>query len=232
MNTHIDKLYDLPIPANTRGFFDPTKTAGWLKEYALDSFNTALNKIESEHHKLRVTDIKLQEREKPITLKEQKDAVLDRKDLTMPIKATFQLIDKRTGQVVDEKKTTVAHLPYITERNTVIMNGSEYITTHQQRLKPGVYTRIKESGEAEAHVNVLPGTGVGGKIIFYPDKALFVYQVGSTQIKLYGLLKELGVSDDQMQTAWGTEIFAKNRAAHEGNEFDKFYSKIFKYDEP
>lgn len=231
MNNHIDKLYDLPIPADTRGFFDPLKTSAWLKENALDAFNKSLNKIESPDYKLKVSDIKLQELEKPITIKEQKDVILERRDLTIPVKATFQLIDKKTGNVVEEKKTTVAHLPYITERNTVILNGSEYITTHQQRLKPGVYTRIKESGEAEAHVNVMPGTGVGGKIIFYPDKALFVYSVGTTQIKLYGLLKDLGISDDQMIKAWGPEIFARNKMAHEGNELEKFYGKIFKYDE-
>jgi DNA-directed RNA polymerase beta subunit len=230
MNTDISKLYDLALPVDTRGFFDPKKTSHWLKEYALDAFNKSLNKIETPDYKLKVQDLRITEPEKPVSLKEQKEAILERKDLTIPVKGTFQLIDKKTGHVVDEKKTTVAHLPYVTERNTIILNGSEYITTHQQRLKPGVYTRIKESGEAEAHVNVLPGTGVGGKIIFYPDKALFVYQVGTTQIKLYGLLKELGISEEQMQKAWGAEIFTRNKAAYEGNEFDKFYSKIFKYE--
>jgi DNA-directed RNA polymerase beta subunit len=233
MNTKLDGLYDLPLPSDARGFFDPEKTRKWLHEYTLDSLTTHLNKIETPEHKLQVKDLKIVEPAEPISYKEQKQAVLEKRDITLPIKGTLQLIDKATGHVIDEKKSTIAHVPYITERNTSIINGSEYITTHQQRLKPGVYTRIKSSGagEAEAHINVLPGTGVGGKLIFYPDKAIFVYQVGTTQIKLYGLLKDLGVSDDQMKSAWGEEIFQRNKAAHEGNELEKFYSKIFKYEE-
>jgi hypothetical protein len=78
----------------------------------------------------------------------------------------------------------------------------------------------------EAHVNVTPGTGMGGKVIFYPDRALFVYQVGSTQIKLYGLLRDLGISDSRMETAWGKEILAKNKEHYTGGELDKFYAKV------
>jgi DNA-directed RNA polymerase beta subunit len=137
------------------------------------------------------------------------------------------MIDKNTGKIVDEKTTTIATIPWVTERNTCILNGSEYVTTGQQRLKPGIYSRIKESGEAEAHVNVAPGSGFGGKVIFYPDRALFVYQVGTTQIKLYGLLHDLGVPDSDMEKAWGKEIFLKNKMSYKGNEIDKFYTKVF-----
>jgi DNA-directed RNA polymerase beta subunit len=230
MKAQVKDLYDLPLPSDTRGFFDPEKTSAWLKEYAVQSFDKALNKIETPDYKLKVTDVKLMEPEHPFSLKEQKHAILERRDLTLPIKGVFQLIDKRSGNVVDEKKTTIAHIPFVTERNTVILNGSEYITAHQQRLKPGIFTRIKESGEAEAHVNVLPGTGVGGKIIFYPEKAIFVYRISTTEIKLYGLLHDLGVSDNDLLKAWGKEIFDKNKATYEGNEVDKFYGKIFKYE--
>lgn len=228
MNVHLENLYDLPIPSDARGFFDPKKTSEWMHADALAAFQHALNKIETPDFKLAVTDLKLHEGKHP-TVKEQKQAILEKRDLVIPIKGKLQLIDKKTGHVVDEKTTTIASLPRLTDRNTFVYNGSEYLVTGQQRLKPGVYTREKESGEVEAHVNVLPGTGVGGKIIFYPDKAIFVYQVGTTQIKLYGLLKELGVSDAEMERAWGKEIFLRNKAAHEGNEFDKFYAKIFKY---
>lgn len=227
MNVKIDSLYDLPVPQHARGWFDPTKTRQWVFENAVAAYKEALNRLESNDFKLRVTDVHVEQPEHPYTFKEQKEAVLNKRDLTVPLKATIQMINKKTDQVVDEKKTTIAQIPYVTERNTAILNGSEYITSAQQRLKPGVYTRIKESGEAEAHVNVLPGTGVGGKIIFYPDRALFVYQVGTTQIKLYGMLKELGVTDAQMEEAWGKEILLKNKQLSDGNEIEKLYSKIF-----
>lgn len=230
MNVKIDSLYDLPIPLHARGWFDPLKTRQWVFDNAVAAYREALNRLESNDFKLRVTQVRVETPDQPYTYKDQKEAVLNKRDLTVPLKATIQMVNKKTDQVVDEKRTTIAQIPYITERNTVILNGSEYVTSAQQRLKPGVYTRIKESGEAEAHVNVLPGTGMGGKIIFYPDRALFVYQVGSTQIKLYGLLKDLGVSDSQMEAAWGQEILLKNRQLSDGNEIEKLYSKVFAHE--
>lgn len=225
MNTHINPLYALPLPANARGFFDPEKTREWLHTKAKDAFQKQLNKIESPAYRLKVTDVALHLGDKP-TYQAQNKALMEKKDITFPLRGTFEMIDKKTGKIVDTKTTTIAHIPWLTERNTTILNGSEYVVSAQQRLKPGVYTRIKESGEAEAHVNVVPGTGVGGKVIFYPDRALFVYQVGTTQIKLYGLLRDMGVSDTEMEKAWGKEILLKNKEHYSGGELDKFYSKV------
>lgn len=227
MNNNIDQLYDATPPAHTRGFFDPIKLRGWIKENAVEAYQKALNKIETPDFKLNVKEVSFDDPHKRFSIKEQKQAILERKDLTLPLKGTFELVDKRNGNVVDTKRTTIAHVPYITDRNTSIINGSEYITTNQQRLKPGVYTRIKDSGEVEAHVNVKPGSGVGGKLIFYPDKAIFVYRVGTTEIKLYGLLRDLGIPDSAMEQAWGKEILEKNKNLYKGDEVDKFYNKVF-----
>ncbi len=214
-------------PKHCRHIFDPEKTREWMKKNVKEAFTKKLNMIETGDYKLEVTDIDYKEPKEKYSFDDQRMALLDKRDLTTPLKGTFKLIHKPTDKVIAEKITTIAHLPYLTERNTSILNGSEYITINQQRLKPGVYTRIKESGEAEAHVNVRAGTGLGGKVIFYPDKALFVYNLGTTQIPLYGLLHDLGVSDDTMRQYWGAEIFLKNKLSYKGDEIDKFYHKIF-----
>jgi len=222
-------LVNPDIPQNTRHFFDPEKTREWVKQNAKEAFQNKLNKIESADFKLQVKDIKYADEHKHFSLKDQKNALMEKQDLAYPLKGTFELIDKKTGKVVDSKNTIIAQVPFVTPRNTTVLNGSEYITIHQQRLKPGVYSRIKETGEAEAHVNVKPGTGLGGKIVFHPEKAQFVYEVGTTQIKLYGLLKGLGVPDAHMEDAWGKEIFMKNKLAFKGDEIDKFHNKIFSF---
>jgi len=215
-----------------RGFFDPDKTREWINTKAVAAFQKKLNKIESPTYRLKVTDVSLTIPEHPPTYAQQNKAIMEKSDITNPLRGTFQMIDKKTGKVVDTKTTTIAHIPWLTDRNTTILNGSEYIVSAQQRLKPGVYTRIKESGEIEAHVNVVPGTGTGGKVIFYPDRALFVYLVGATQIKLYGLLHDLGVHDSEMEKVWGKEILLKNKENYDGKELDKFYSKVIgKYEE-
>lgn len=230
MNVHVPGLHDLEIPEHARGFFDPDKTRKWVQESAVQSLQEHLNKVETNDFKLRVKDVHIPDPDKHFSLQEQKQATLNRHDLTLPVKGTVELFNKKTGTVVDTKKaTTLAHIPWVTERNTVVYNGSEYNITSQQRLKPGVYARVKDTGDIEAHVNVKAGTGTGGKVIFFPDTALFIYQVGTTRIKLYGLLRDLGVSDAEMERAWGKEIFTKNKMAHEGNEVEKLYDKLFTY---
>ena len=230
MSVHVPGLHDLAIPDHARAFFDPEKTREWVQEYAVAGLMTHLNKVETADFKLRVKDVHIVDPNKRFTLQEQKKATMDRHDLTQPVKGTVELLNKKTGVVVDTKKAiTLAHIPWVTDRNTVVLNGSEYNITSQQRLKPGVYTRIKDTGDVEAHVNVKAGTGSGGKVIFFPDKALFIYQVGTTRIKLYGLLHSLGISDKEMEEAWGPEIFLKNKLAHEGNEAEKMHDKIFTF---
>lgn len=220
-------LLTSPIPEGTRKFFDPDTLRHWVKESAKNAFDEKLNKLESNDFKLSVKDLAYPD--KKFSLADQKQAILEKRDLTLPLQGVVELHDKRSGNKVAEKKTILAHIPYITDRNTNILNGSEYVVINQQRLKPGVYTRIKESGEAEAHVNVAPGTGLSGKVVFYPETALFVYELGTTQIKLYGLLKKLGISDAQMEQAWGREILDKNKRGFAGDELDKFYARISQF---
>lgn len=220
------EYFQRPSPAKTRSFFDPVTLQSWVKENAKAAFTDKLNKIESTDFKLEVTDIDYTKDEKDYSLDDQKKAILEKRDLAIPLKGTFTLFDKKTGKALDKKTCLIAQVPFITPRNTSIINGAEYITINQQRLKPGVYTRIKESGEAEAHVNVTPGTGLSGKIIFHPETTIFVYELGTTQIKLYGLLRGLGVSDSQMEQAWGKEIYLKNKQSFKGDELDKFHARI------
>ena len=152
---------------------------------------------------------------------------MEKKDITIPVKGTVNLLDKKTGKVLESKNLTIARLPVVTERNTVIYNGSEYESIHQQRLLPGIYSRIRQSGEAEAHINPAPRTGMAARILFLPDKQLFVLMVQNTQVRLYGVLKDLGISDSQMEKMWGMEILQANRAAYRGDEIDKLYAKLF-----
>jgi hypothetical protein len=68
---------------------------------------------------------------------------------------------------------------------------------------------------------------MAARILFLPDKQLFVLMVQNTQVRLYGVLKDLGISDTQMEKMWGTEILQANRMAYRGDEIDKLYDKLF-----
>jgi len=212
-------------PSKLRNFFDPPELNRLIQAHAVDGYRKKIDEIDTPDFKLQLKNIGFED--KRFTIQDQKKAVLEKKDLTIPLKATVELLDKRSGKVVDSKNTTLAHVPVVTERNTVIYNGSEYESIHQQRLLPGVYSRIRQSGEAEAHVNPEPRTGVSFRILFIPDTQLFVMMIQNTQIKMYGVLKAFGASDADLQRYWGQEILNANRRAYTGDEIDKLYTKLY-----
>ena len=208
-------------PKNTRAFFDPLHLRQLLFDTAVDSFGKKLNEIETTDYKLHARNLGVEVPK--ITTSDQKKAVLEKKDLSVALKGTIDLIHKPSGKVVESKHTTIAHIPYVTGHNTVIYNGSEYESVNQQRLLPGIYSRIRQDGIPEAHINPEARTGQSGRILFLPDKQLFILMVRNSQIKLYGLLKDLGVSDASIKTAWGDKIYTANRNFYTGDEVDKLY---------
>ena len=209
-------------PKHTRAFFDPEKLRHMLFDTAVESFGHKINAIETQDYKLNVKDLKMDIPHVTSTM--QKKLVLEKKDLTAPLKGTVELIHKASGKVVESKHTTLAHIPYVTNHNTVIYNGSEYESVNQQRLLPGIYSRIRQDGIPEAHINPEARTGQAGRILFLPDKQLLILMVRNSQVRLYGILKDMGVTDTVLKDAWGEQILNANRMQYKGDEIDKLYT--------
>lgn len=211
-------------PKNTRAFFDPLKLRHMLFDTAISSFGKQLNSIETQDFKLNVKDLKIDIPN--VTSSSNKKLILEKKDLTAPLKGTVDLIHKASGKVVESKQTTLAHIPYITNHNTVIYNGSEYESVNQQRLLPGIYSRIRQDGIPEAHINPEARTGQSGRILFLPEKQLFVLMIRNSQVRLYGVLRDMGITDNVLKDAWGAQIFNANRDQYKGDEIDKLYTML------
>jgi DNA-directed RNA polymerase beta subunit len=209
-------------PKNTRPFYDPKTLRDTIFNVAVEGFNKKLNTIETADFKLQAKNLKIDLPK--ITTSDKKKAVLEKKDLTVPLKGTIDLIHKASGKVVDTKNTTIAQIPYVTNHNTVIYNGSEYESVNQQRLLPGVYSRIRQDGIPEAHINPEARTGKSGRIIFLPDRQLFILMIKNSQIRLYGILRDLGIQDNAIKEAWGDKIYQVNKSLYKGDEIDKLYS--------
>src|SRR3954470_16693567 len=92
-------------PKDTRRFYDPVKLREWVQEDAKEAFTKKLNTLETPDFKLNVKDIHYGNQNKDMSFGEQKSALLEKRDLTIPLKGTFQLVNKNTGKVVDEKTT-------------------------------------------------------------------------------------------------------------------------------
>jgi DNA-directed RNA polymerase beta subunit len=159
-------------------------------------------------------------------LAEQKKALMTDKYLARRLRGTVRLTDEKTGQLLDEKKTTLLRAPFLTDRGTFVHNGSEYVTLTQSRLIPGVYTRRKKNGQIETQFNVRPGSGNTFRVGFEPDTAQYKLDIHNSNLHMYSLLHDLGIPDEQLAQSWGSEILEANKQRYDKRVFDKAYAKL------
>lgn len=204
----------LDIPGQRQAIFDNTLKA--LQERF---------PLENDLYRLELDNVHYS-RNKTYSLSDQKKAILDRANLDWAVKGTWRLIDKQTGKVVSESNKVVARVPYLTNRGTFIVNGKEYAINSQQRLRPGIYTRRRTSGDVEAHINLIPGSGASFRMYMDPRSGIFNIRAGQANIPAFSILKALGVSDEEMIDSWGQEIYEAN--AVKGRDFDlkKVYDRV------
>jgi len=162
----------------------------------------------------------------------QKDALMNGKFMGRRIRGVVRLFDEKTNQQLDERKMTLMRVPHLTERGTFIHGNNEYTSINQFRLLPGPYTRRKASGELEVHFNTSRGTGSGFRVRFEPKSMLYKMDVGQSQLRLYSLLHDIGVPDEEMQQSWGAEVFQANKDAYDSRVLDKAHARLVKKPDP
>jgi DNA-directed RNA polymerase subunit beta len=143
------------------------------------------------------------------------------------IAGDWELVDNATGKPLDRRRQTVLRVPYLADHGTFLFRGNDYSMSAQQRLSPGVFTRIKNNEEIEAHVNALPGKGRGHRYFLDPKRGLFFTNVEQSQIPLYPLLRTLGATDEEVHNAWGDELFTRNRNYGDENQALRKYAEKF-----
>lgn len=211
-------------PPDPREFGDVDSLRSNIFNQALNSASS-LEPISNDLYTLQLGDVRYDGPEK-FTRADHKKAVLTRGSLARKLRGTWSLVDNKTGKPVAERPVTIANVPYLTDSGTFVNNGVEYTLAHQMRLKPGVFTREKENGELEAHVNVLPGKGRMHRYYLDPKTGVFKINIGQAQIPLMPLLKTLGVSEKDIRGAWGNEITAVNMQQGDAGTLDKLYQRL------
>lgn len=170
--------------------------------------------------RLEVSDMDYADQER-YSLAEQKEALMSDRTLARRLRGNVRLFDKETNELLDEKKNvTLARVPYLTSRGTMIHSGSEYAPISQSRLLPGAYTRRRSNGELETHFNTRPGTGVGMRVSFHPETAQYRLRMGTSDVHAYSVFRDLGVTDEELEARWGKSILDMNK-----NKYDKLASK-------
>jgi DNA-directed RNA polymerase subunit beta len=221
----------MPDPIGGQPPATPPRAFGDIPALRTNIFNQALTSaqsiepIKNDLYTLQLSDVQYSGPER-YTKADQKKAVLSRGSLGRRLQGTWMLTDNKSGQAVAQRQATLAQVPYLTDSGTFVNRGVEYTLAHQLRLRPGVYTRQKENGELESHVNTLPGKGRSHRYYLDPQTGIFKIQVGQAQIPLMPLLKTLGVQDKQLREAWGNEITAVNMQQGDAGTLDKLYQRF------
>lgn len=181
--------------------------------------------VEDDSYRLELVDLDY-DGPQEFSLAEQKKALLENRSLRTNIRGTWRLVDKATGEVLDQKKTSVMQVPYWTDRGTFINNGSEYTVISQSRLRPGVYARKKSNGEYEAQFNIRPGTGRAFHIGLEPSTGVMTLQTGQGGVPLYQVMKGLGVDDKEMARFWGADVAKANSGKVDHLAWGKLYRRM------
>lgn len=218
------------LPVNRRSFGDTER----IRELIYNNvFNQAaqIEPVHNARYKLSLHDLEYADPGE-FSLQRQKEAILGNKTLYRRLKGTWKLNHSVTGEPVDEKRMTIAQVPHMTERGTFIINGTEYTLSHQMRLRPGIFTRIKSNGEVEAHVNVIPGKGMSHRYFFEPETSIFKINVGQSKVPLLPVLKAMGIPEREIRKAWGNDIYAINAQHDSPHIIDKLYQRMVRRADP
>lgn len=221
----------LPEGVKLRAFGDHDQLRDDIFDRVLEGYKTKFP-LENDKVKLELLDARYDERKKRYGIHDAKRALLEDGSLRTPLLGRVRLTDKLSGQALDEKELTLAHVPTLSHRGTFIVDGTEYGVQNQHRLKSGVYSRIKDNGEIESHLNTKSGTGPQMRVFMEPDTGVYRLKLAQSHAKLYPILKAAGVGDDEMENAWGPDILAANRDSSKKDgerTLSKFYNNLLRY---
>ncbi len=166
--------------------------------------------IESNKRKLVISDIHIQDNQPENDYPAIKDIKLARRTFQVPVYAKVALKDKLTGKIIDKiDKFKIANIPKMTRWYSMVIDGNEYQTVNQLRLKPGIYTRVKDNGNLESRFNLEKGFNF--TMILPPEKGIFYLITKNAKYRVYNILHALGVQDSKISDTWGKEIFDKNK---------------------
>jgi len=182
------------------------------RQQMLDRVKSTMENLppaKNDRYTLLIKDIKYKKIPE-YTKADHRKAIITGRSLTVPLTGTYELYDNATGQLVNKAKKTLMQVPYLTDYGSFVRDGTEYVVRNQFRLASGVFVHRSNDGYPEAQVNVKPRTGVGFRIYMEPETSLYYMKMAGRKVMLYPVLKEMGVTDEQMQQSWGAQIWKAN----------------------
>jgi DNA-directed RNA polymerase subunit beta' len=163
--------------------------------------------------RLQARDVRVEDTGQSGDWESQREAVRKDKTWGVPVYATIDLTDRKTGKVISTaKRVKLATLPKPTDFGSFIVEGKHYQVQNQLRRKPGIFVIEKENGEPKTEINIA-GRPFNIELDSNNVFKLSLKQGDSKQsVPLYPVLSQLGISDGMLSKAWGEKIFSSNKA--------------------
>jgi DNA-directed RNA polymerase beta subunit len=148
-----------------------------------------------------------------------KEAILAGKSMDRRLRGEWVLRDVEGNEVARTGRKTIMRVPMMNRENgSFVRNGSQYVFRNIMRLEPGVYCSSKPDGPT-ALFNVQAGSGTRFHMDMNPKTGVFTVRRGTgVGAPAYGILKEMGVTDEQMKQAWGEDLYKANFDAGQGGK--------------
>lgn len=200
-----------------------------------DSFRqaaTEIKPVETPTHVLELADVDYDAADDEDATPEkynfsaQTDAIYNRQTLGRRLRGTWNLRNKETNEVDSTARGLLAIVPRVNEDGTMIYRGSRYAMVNQHRIKPAAFARRKKNEETESFFNVKPGTGSNHRYVLNPETGIYSMSLGHSSLPLAGVLRVLGVTDDQMRETWGKDMAETNFRKTDPKLLAKLYERL------
>ncbi len=208
--------------------WDPADHSGMRKKIEEGTLHEWKRAFPAEYGSVRVEldDVWFDGKEN-FSLKDQKKAWLENKELGRPLKANLRLYDRESGELLDARDNlTLMKVPHFTDRGTFVYNGNNYTAAAQARMIPGAYTRIQNNGGLETQFNTRTGTGKVFRVGLDPDSGQFRLKTSGSNLHLYSVLSDLGVADEELEKRWGPEVLQLNKEKYDSRAMNKAFQKL------
>jgi DNA-directed RNA polymerase subunit beta len=135
------------------------------------------------------------------------------KDLTFarPLTITVSFINRETGEI-REQSVFMGDFPWMTERGTFIINGTERVVVTQLVRSPGAYVMEPKDREKQVFVaNLMPARGSWLELEIDKKGRVYVRIDRKRKLPVTVLLRAMGyVSDEEILKLFGNSLYIRN----------------------
>jgi DNA-directed RNA polymerase beta subunit len=175
---------------------DPNQYSLDIQDSIKKAIDEKYSTIEGKRNVLKIQNIQFDPLPAPDDYERQKEILFKRGSEGVNMWGDLSLTNKITGEKLGTaKKIKLAFVPTVTNRQSFIMNGKEYISNTQMRLRPAIYTKLDRLGVAQADFNLAKGKNM--ELSYQPTKGLFNLSVNKSNIPLYSVLKGVYKTPDR-----------------------------------